>query len=341
MASVLITLTAAGADTGPFNLYSNTDGYVTAFETNVSKILLVGGYTSTLVPNGTTTIRVKSNNPGLCVNYVDLAVSGITTTTTTSTTSTTTSVPSGFYWINSGLSNSFSGSYMRLTSPYTSSNFLNNQSLTSGTTKAWTTSPPIPLAHTTSSFFFTGVPSSLSLTGTAILTMYPSGSNYSSSLTVGSTSASLLFNNVNTTSQTSMQVSLYTNTGTASTTSTTTYQPNSYVLDDAANKNIQTWTLTINGSPSFFNTVFPTAAYPAINYFNIPTSYTGTFTLQFTMAGTPSTVIAIFTGSGSGGPHTATTTYLYNTGGYNVYASTWTSKIVGGGAGNGMLISIF
>jgi hypothetical protein len=214
--------------------------------------------------------------------------------------------------------------------------------LTSGTTKAWTTSPPIPLAHTTSSFVFYGVPSVLSgLSGTATLTMYPSGSNYNSTLTVGATTAGLLFSNVNTTSQTSMQVSLYTNTGTTSTTSTTTYQPNSYVVDYDANKNIQTWTLTINGSPSFFNTVFPTAAYPAINYFNIPTSYTGTFTLQFTMAGTPSTVSAVFTGSGSGGPHTATTTYLYNTGGYNVYASTWTSKIVGGGAGNGMLISIF
>jgi hypothetical protein len=302
----------------------------------VSKILLIGGYTSTLVPNGTTTIRVKSNNPGLCVNYVDLAVSGITTTTTTTTTA-----PSGFYWINSGLTNSFSGSFMRLTSPYTSSNFLNNQSLTSGTTKAWTSSPPIPLASTTSSFFFTGVPSSLSLTGTGNLTIYPSGTNYAKSLTVGSTSASILWNNINTTGQTSMMVSLYTSTGTTSTTSTTTYAPNSYVLDYAANKNIQTWTLTINGSPSFFNTVFPTAAYPAINYFNIPTSYTGTFTLQFTMAGTPSTVSAVFTGSGSGGPHTATTTYLYNTGGYNVYASTWSSKIVGGGAGNGMYITIF
>ena len=35
--TVLITLTVAGADSGPFNLYSNTDGFVAAFETGVSK----------------------------------------------------------------------------------------------------------------------------------------------------------------------------------------------------------------------------------------------------------------------------------------------------------------
>lgn len=337
MASVLITLTAAGADTGPFNLYSNTDGYVTAFETNVSKILLVGGYTSTLVPNGTTTIRVKSNNPGLCVNYVDLAVSGITTTTTTSTTA----VPSGFYWINSGLTNSFSGSFMRLTSPYTSSNFLNNQSLTSGTTKAWTSSPPIPLAFTTSSFFFIGVPSNLGISGTATLTMSPSGNNYNATLVTGATSSSLIFTGVNTTSQTSMNVSLYTSTGTTSTTSTTTAAPNSFVEDYSANKNIQTWTLSANSSPIAGNTVFPTVAYPAINYFNIASSYTGTIVLQFTVQYTPGTVYALFAGSGSGGPHAATPVYQYNSGGYSVYTATWTSKTIGGGPGNGVQIQIF
>jgi len=49
--SVYITLTSAGVDTGPFNLYSNADSYVTPFETNVSKASLLVGYLSKLVPN--------------------------------------------------------------------------------------------------------------------------------------------------------------------------------------------------------------------------------------------------------------------------------------------------
>jgi hypothetical protein len=96
--NVLITLTTAGADTGPFNLYSNTDSYVTAFQTNVAKSLLVAGYTSTVVPAGTTTVRVKST--GLCTTYVDLFITGPSTTTTTTTapvgpTTTTTTTAGG------------------------------------------------------------------------------------------------------------------------------------------------------------------------------------------------------------------------------------------------------
>jgi hypothetical protein len=94
--NVLITLTTAGADTGPFNLYSNTDSYVTAFAASIAKSALLAGYTSTVVPAGTSTIRVKST--GVCTNYVDLDISGIPTTTTTTTvpgqtTTTTTTVP--------------------------------------------------------------------------------------------------------------------------------------------------------------------------------------------------------------------------------------------------------
>lgn len=84
--TVLITLTTAGADTGPFDLYSNIDGFTSAFETGVDKALLLGGYSSSLVPDGTSVIRVMSN--GVCVNYIDLVL--ITTTTTTSSTTTTT-----------------------------------------------------------------------------------------------------------------------------------------------------------------------------------------------------------------------------------------------------------
>ena len=90
--TVLITLTIAGTDTGPFDLYSNVDGYVSAFETTVSKAALLAGYPSALVPNGTTTIRVKSK--GTCVNYVDIPVITTTTTTTTTGTPTTTTTTS-------------------------------------------------------------------------------------------------------------------------------------------------------------------------------------------------------------------------------------------------------
>jgi hypothetical protein len=68
--TVLITLTTAGIDTGPFDLYSNLDGYTTPFVTGVSKSSLVAGYTSNVVPDNTTTVRVKST--GNCTSYVDI-----------------------------------------------------------------------------------------------------------------------------------------------------------------------------------------------------------------------------------------------------------------------------
>jgi len=68
--TVFLTLTIAGANVGPFNLYSNIDGYTTAFETNVAKEDLTGGYASDLVPDGTTTIRLLST--GECNNYFDI-----------------------------------------------------------------------------------------------------------------------------------------------------------------------------------------------------------------------------------------------------------------------------
>jgi len=93
MITVSITLTIAGADTGPtFNLYSNVDGYTTAFATGVSKAALQAGYISTVVPDGTTTIRVSS--PGTCNTSVDLNVITTTTTTSTSTSTTTTTTSS-------------------------------------------------------------------------------------------------------------------------------------------------------------------------------------------------------------------------------------------------------
>ena len=90
--TVLITLGIAGTDSGHFDLYSNNDGYTSAFESGVSKAALLAGYPSSLVPDYTVVIRVRSNNI-LCTNYVDIPVieSPTTTTTSSSSSSTTTS----------------------------------------------------------------------------------------------------------------------------------------------------------------------------------------------------------------------------------------------------------
>ena len=86
--TVLITLTVAGTDSGPFNLYTNLDGYTSAFETNVPKASLLAGYASALVPDFATIIRIKSI--GDCVNFIDIPLYGPITTSTSSTSSTTT-----------------------------------------------------------------------------------------------------------------------------------------------------------------------------------------------------------------------------------------------------------
>jgi hypothetical protein len=93
--TVIITLTTAGADTGPFDLYSNIDGFAVPFESNVAKGDLEAGYVSFLVPDAATTIRVQSDNP-LCDNFIDLIIPTTTTTSTTGvpTTTTTTTAPS-------------------------------------------------------------------------------------------------------------------------------------------------------------------------------------------------------------------------------------------------------
>ena len=88
--TVTITLTLAGSDTGPFNLYSDVDGYTSAFQTGVPRGTLVAGLTTATVPDGTTEILVRST--GACQRDLYLSVAGApATTTTTSSTSSTTS----------------------------------------------------------------------------------------------------------------------------------------------------------------------------------------------------------------------------------------------------------
>jgi hypothetical protein len=104
---VLLTLTTAGADTGPFNLYSNADAYITPFVSGISRATLVAGYTTTAVPDTATTILARSI--GTCPRDLYLVISGTPTTTTTTTTSSTTSTttststtisPTTYYYYN-------------------------------------------------------------------------------------------------------------------------------------------------------------------------------------------------------------------------------------------------
>lgn len=87
--TVLITLTLAGLDTGPFDIYSNSDGYTTPIITGVAKATLETGYSLAGVPDDAAVIRAQST--GTCTNYLDMLLSGGTTTTTSSTSSTTSS----------------------------------------------------------------------------------------------------------------------------------------------------------------------------------------------------------------------------------------------------------
>ena len=86
--TILITLTTVGIDCSTFDIYSDVDGFLSAFETDVPKDSLSAGFSSANVPDGTTIVRVKPK--GVCTNYIDITLSTITTTTTSSTSTTTT-----------------------------------------------------------------------------------------------------------------------------------------------------------------------------------------------------------------------------------------------------------
>ena len=68
--SATISLNFAGANTGPFDLFSDANTYSTAFELAVPKASLLAGFLSNNVPDLTTICRVKST--GACVNFVDM-----------------------------------------------------------------------------------------------------------------------------------------------------------------------------------------------------------------------------------------------------------------------------
>lgn len=108
--TVQFTLTSAGLDTGPFNLYSNLDGFITPFEVGVSKASLLAGYSSANVPDYTSVVRIQS--AGTCANWIDIILENTTTSTTTgipTTSSSTSSTSTTIASIPCGISSSYSG----------------------------------------------------------------------------------------------------------------------------------------------------------------------------------------------------------------------------------------
>ena len=79
--TAFITLLTSTTNTGPFSLYSNTDGYISAFESNISRSSLISGYPTDNIPRGTSMIRIMSN--GQCTNFIDIPFTPATTTNTT------------------------------------------------------------------------------------------------------------------------------------------------------------------------------------------------------------------------------------------------------------------
>jgi uncharacterized Zn-binding protein involved in type VI secretion len=200
MTTATITLTTAGTGTGPFDLYSDFDGYVTPFETGVSKSALVSGYTTSLVYNGTTIIRVQSNSIG-CTNYVDLPVSGITTTTTTSTTTsttTTTTAPvysyAGTIVNNTGNTITAGNAIVKVNGSWVA--YLSTISIASGATLTFSTSYTSPLLgpgnnFTLELYSYTGVTTSDSMyqNGGSCITSVDNFANMGTYLTATSTTS--------------------------------------------------------------------------------------------------------------------------------------------------------
>mgnify|MGYP001575483759 CR=1 FL=1 len=91
----IIQILNIGINADNFLLYSDVDGYLSAFESNVSRQSLIDGFPSDQIPNGTKIIRALSTTKD-CPVQIDITVPTTTTTTTiapTTTTTTTTLFP--------------------------------------------------------------------------------------------------------------------------------------------------------------------------------------------------------------------------------------------------------
>lgn len=64
-----IKLTMAGSSNTTFSLYSDSDNFANPFEAGISKADLISGYTTNLIPDDATSIRIKKQG---CDEFLDL-----------------------------------------------------------------------------------------------------------------------------------------------------------------------------------------------------------------------------------------------------------------------------
>ncbi len=79
-----------GSDTSTFDIYTDSDSYTNPIHFNISKNELINGYTSTIVPDNATIIKVSSNSIICPDQFILIPISTTTTTTTTTNSSETT-----------------------------------------------------------------------------------------------------------------------------------------------------------------------------------------------------------------------------------------------------------
>lgn len=150
----IITLNIAGTDTGPFNLYSNINGYISAFAVNITKAQLLAGYVTDAIPNGTTIIRIMSI--GDCTNYIDVPLpnclligTGVITIPPPTTTTTTTTLPLTTTTSTSISTSTTTTTVIPTTTTTTSSSTSTTTSTTTATPTTTTTTTVTPTTTTT------------------------------------------------------------------------------------------------------------------------------------------------------------------------------------------------
>lgn len=82
MKTVYIQITA-GSDTSTFDIYTDFDSYTTPIHSNINKIDLENGFTSNIIPDTATIIKVSSNSIVCPDQYILIPITTTTTTTTT------------------------------------------------------------------------------------------------------------------------------------------------------------------------------------------------------------------------------------------------------------------
>ncbi len=92
MKTILIQIQAS-LDNTTFDIYTDSDSYTTPIHYNITKSELESGYTSNIVPDSATTIKISSNSIICPDQFILLPITTTTTTTTTTVVPTETIIP--------------------------------------------------------------------------------------------------------------------------------------------------------------------------------------------------------------------------------------------------------